>query len=482
MDAAAQLTRRLGDFIARTSYDDVPGEVLEYGKRILLDTLACTVGGCAVQPRHDMLLQVARAVGGPPGASILVSGERVDPVTAAMVNAEAGGALSAQESLYFTHTANVTMSVALALAERDDADGRSFLLAFILGYEVTALLGLLRPARLPPASVRSEGGRSTHDVYVSVGAAAAAAKALGLDAEHAAEALAIAAATAPADARRPRLSCLNYAGFHHKAHCGTMAALLAEQGFTGYGDVLDVHDAAATDAREPDRELLISGLGAKWWTLDACIKLYPTCRYLAAPIEQFDRIMREQQLDSGDIERVVVHLSPLGLSSSHVSTAGSNLDALDPAEPLNLVFNAPYQVAMLALGVPPGPAWYKPARFGDPTVRALMQRVSLANDPELGTRMIAEASAAPHGRVASSGGAGVTVDAGGRTYVGRSDETGGDPWTTATRITDAQLAAKFQTYADSLLSDGAVEQACDLVLDLARLQNVNELTRLLVAR
>ena len=482
MNAVPSLTRLLGDFVAHTSYEDVPDEVLEYGKRIFLDTLACTVGGCAVQPRHDMFLQVARALGGPSTSTILVSGERVDPVTAAMVNAEAGGALSAQESLYFTHTANVTMSVALALAERDAADGRSLLLAFIVGYEVTALLGLLRPARLPPAVVRSEGGRSTHDQYVSVGAAAAAAKALGLDAEQAAQALAIAAATAPGDARRPRLSCLNYAGFHHKAHCGTIAALLAEQGFTGYGDILDVRDAPPPDGCEPDREHLLAGIGTKWWTLDACIKLYPTCRYLSGPIEQFDRIVHEQKLDPDDIEHVFVHLSPLGLSSPHVSTASLEQDALDPAEPLNLVFNAPYQIAMVALGVSPGPAWYEPARFGSAAVRDLMRRVSLENDPELGARMIAEAQAAPHRRVASSGGAGVTVHAGGRSFVGRSDVVGGDPWSEATRITDAQLAAKFRTYADSLLPADRVEQACELVLGLDRVQDVNELTRLLVAR
>jgi 2-methylcitrate dehydratase PrpD len=479
MTRPRELSRILGDFVAHTRYEDVPDEVLEYGKRILLDTLACTIGGCAVQPRHDMFLQVARALGGAPVSTILVSGERVDPVTAASVNAEAGGALSAQESLYFTHTANVTASVALALAERDCADGRSLLLAFVVGYEVTALLGLLRPVALPPATVRSDGGRSTRDVYVSVGAAAAAARALGLDADRSAEALAIAAATAPGDARRPRLSCLNYVGFHHKARCGATAALLAEQGLSGYDDVLDVH-RAAEEAIVPDRTALLAGLGTTWWTLDACIKLYPTTRYLSGPIEQFDRIVGEEQLDPQEIEHVTVQLSPLGLSSPHIASASLDLDARDPAAPLNLVFNAPYQVAMVALGIPPGPAWYDPARFGDPAVRDLMHKVSLENDPVLGERMIAEAQAALHGRVRSSGGAGVIVQARGESFVGRSEEVGGDPWSMATRITDAQLATKLRMYADSLLPAEQVERACELVLELERVQDVNELTRLLV--
>lgn len=480
MTQPGELSRILGNFVAHTRYEDVPDEVLEYGKRILLDTLACTVGGCAVQPRHDMFLRVARELGGPPVSTILVSGERVDPVTAASVNAEAGGALSAQESLYFTHTANVTASVALALVERNRGDGRSLLLAFLVGYEVTALLGLLRAAPVPPATVRSDGGRSTRDVYVSVGAAAAAAKALGLDAGRSAEALAIAAATAPGDVRRPRLSCLNYVGFHHKARCGATAAFLAEQGFTGYDDVLDVQRSAA-DALEPDRTALLAGLGTTWWTLDACVKLYPTTRYLAGPIEQLDRILRDERIEPREIERVIVQLSPLGLSSPHIANASPELDALDPAEPLNLVFNAPYQVAMVALGVPAGPAWYDPVRFGDPVVRDLMQRVSVENDPALGERMVEEARAAPHGRLRSSGGAGVVVQARGRSFAARSDEVGGDPWSTTTRITDAQLATKLRTYADGLLSEDRVERACELVLELERVDDVRELTRLLVS-
>jgi hypothetical protein len=50
----------------------------------------------------------------------------------------------------------------------------------------------------------------------------------------------------------------------------------------------------------------------------------------------------------------------------------------------------------------------------------------------------------------------------------------------ATRITDAQLATKLRLYADSLLPAEQVERACELVLELERVQDVNELTRLLV--
>jgi len=451
----------LGAFVAGTGYDDVPHEVLEYGKRIVLDTLACIVGGCAVRPRHDMLLGVGRALGGSPEATILVSGDRVGAATAAMVNAEAGGALSAQESLYFTHTANLVLSVALALAERRRADGRSLLVAFVLGYEVAARLGLFRST-----GPRDDGAtQRTFDASPSIGAAAAAASMLGLDAGRATQALAIAAATAPGDARSARLGALNYAGFHHKAYCGTVAALLAEQGFTGYPDLLPV----AGDS------------GSRWWTLDACLKRHPTCRYLSGPLDRLERVLRDERLEADEIEHVVVHLAPVGIDNAHVATASLAPDPLDPAEPLNLVFNAPYQVAMVALGVRAGPAWFDPARFDDGRVLALMRRVSLERDSALGERMHSEAEAEPHGRARSSGGSGVTVCARGRSYASRGDAVAGDPWSVETHVTDEQLAEKLCTYGDSLLPRESLERVCKLVLELECVADVNELTRLLVA-
>jgi 2-methylcitrate dehydratase PrpD len=475
------LAEGLGDFVASLRYEDVPDHVLAYAKRILVDTLACTIGGCAMQPRHHMFVRVARDLGGAPVSTILVSGERVDPMMAAMVNAEAGGALSAQESLYFTHTANVSMNVALALTERDGIDGRGLLLAFLAGYEVTAVLGLLKPVKLPPARIQVGEIRSTRDLSASVGAAAAAAKALGLGTVQVAHALAIAAATAPGDARRPRLSCLNYVGFHHKAQCGLLAALLAQRGFTGYLDALDQNETSLAEVAQPDRDCLIAGVGSKWWILDTCVKLYPTCRYLLGPLEQFQRIVSERNLRPTDIEHVVAHLSPLALSSPHISSATLNFDPMDPAESLNLVFNAPYQLALVALGVPPGPAWYDPLHLARTEVREFAQRVTLEHDVELGIKMIAEARKAPHRRATSSGGSGVTVHAEGKSIRGQSDVVGGDPWNSSTRITDQQLLQKLRTYGDSLLPADQIDEAFEMVLDLENVRDVREITRLLVA-
>ena len=51
-----------------------------------------------------------------------------------------------------------------------------------------------------------------------------------------------------------------------------------------------------------------------------------------------------------------------------------------PTRLLDLPFNTPYLVAMLAHGYRPGPEWYDPAKIADPAVRDFMPRVKLEID------------------------------------------------------------------------------------------------------
>ena len=47
------LTRQLADFVAQTSYDDLPSEVVEQAKLFILDTLGCALGG-RIQAKEEV--------------------------------------------------------------------------------------------------------------------------------------------------------------------------------------------------------------------------------------------------------------------------------------------------------------------------------------------------------------------------------------------------------------------------------------------
>src|SRR5262249_5119471 len=76
----------MAGWTAQLRFEQLPPEVVHQAKRVLLDSLGCALGGCAlrdVQIARDVLREVAGR--GP--ATVLGTGRRIDPVSAAFVNA-----------------------------------------------------------------------------------------------------------------------------------------------------------------------------------------------------------------------------------------------------------------------------------------------------------------------------------------------------------------------------------------------------------
>lgn len=459
----AVLGDRIGALVAGTELGSLPADVVEYGKRLILDTVACTVGGNVVRARHDALLGAALATAGSGRSTVLVSGEQVDAITAAVINSEAGGVLAASDSFYFSHAATLVFASALAVTESAGGSGSGLLTAFVAGLETACVLNILSPANLPPASVgasqrrqtdrlRSAGGRLN---YVAVGAAAAAARALGLDAGRVSHAVAVAAVTAPPRVTPPRSrwSSVNYIAYYPQAQTSLMAALLAERGFSGEPDVIEeLLDSPVTDELlrvDPDR--VAGQIGERWWLLEDCIKHYPSCRYLGGPLQLFEEIRDREGLKPGEIDSVRVRVSPLVMNFGPIADASYELDPGRAETALDIPFNAPYLVAMLAHGYTPGPEWFRPEHFNEPSVAAFMPKVTLELDEAAGPALRTKAKQAEHHRVAESGATGIVIEARGAVFEGSCGYIKGDPWAPQTRVTDDFLAEKMRAYAEPFL-------------------------------
>jgi 2-methylcitrate dehydratase PrpD len=488
---AQVLSDRIGRLIADTDLDTLPDEVVEYSKRLLLDTVACTIGGNVVRGRQKALLGAALAGGGLGRSTVMVSGERVDPITAAMVNSEAGGVLAASESFFFSHAATLVLANALAVTEAKEGSGRDLLLAFLTGLETASVLNILSPSNLPPARVGVAERSQTDRLrslrgglnYVAVGGAAAAARALGLDAQRAAHAVSAAAMTAPTRVTptRARWSSVNYIAYWAQAQTSITAALLAERGFTGEPDVLEeLLDAQVTDELlKVDTERVANQIGERWWVLDDCVKHYPTCRYLNGVVQAFEEIRDREALTPDEIESVRVRVSPVVMNFAPIGDARYDLDPSRADTVLEIPFNAPYLIAMLAHGYSPGPEWYWPEHFDEPSIVRFMQRVQLELDEAAGPVLREKVKRAEHHRLAETGGTGVVVEARGTTFERSCGYVKGDPWSPETRVTDDFLISKMRTYADAFLPDSRVDQIIETVLSLESLEHVDDLTRLL---
>jgi 2-methylcitrate dehydratase PrpD len=271
-----------------------------------------------------------------------------------------------------TTVGSVVVPAALALAAAEPRpDGRALLAGVIAGYEAMVRLG----RAIGGATLLYRGVWPTY-VTAAFGSAAAAARLLGLDAEQTALALAVALARTGV----PPRGALARPGFRSfalgaAAVEGCVAALAARAGVGG-----DASDLAGfgerIGARLDDNEL-VEGLGSGWRVRSVDTKMFPSSRQALASVEAF--------LAFGPLPRPIDELERIV-----VAVPGAYREMIDrpvpPAQRIESLLGVQYQIALAALEPA---ALYDALRVKlrrDEPMAALMARVEVRADAELGAR------------------------------------------------------------------------------------------------
>jgi 2-methylcitrate dehydratase PrpD len=123
------ITRELAKNVARLEYGDIPTELIDMTKMVVLEAAGCMVAG-ALQGSSRKVLRYVRGLEGRPDATCLYYGDRTNIHNAALVNGT------------FCHGAreSVVIPATLASAEKEMANGHEVLTAIVLGWEVTLRL------------------------------------------------------------------------------------------------------------------------------------------------------------------------------------------------------------------------------------------------------------------------------------------------------------------------------------------------------
>ncbi|HEY0580587.1 MAG TPA: MmgE/PrpD family protein, partial [Chloroflexota bacterium] len=292
----------LADFCQHLRWHELPAEVQDRTRELLLDLLGVALAGSR-QPSSPPAAQAALQLGGSGGASVIGSGRQTSAVFAALANGTAAHAVelddvTTESSL---HPGVAVIPAALALAEELEAAPKTLFEAIVVGYEVTMRVG----NALNPASAYARGFHPTGVAGV-FGATMAAGRLLGLDAEALTRALGIAGTMASgsleylADGAWTKRLNAGWAG-----HAGITAARLAQAGFTGPATVFEgrlgvLH--AYTD--EPLADRLLADLGEPLQVLRVSIKPYACCRYNHGLIDGVLELTRTQAFAAEDVDRV----------------------------------------------------------------------------------------------------------------------------------------------------------------------------------
>ena len=300
------VTARLAQFIVESRWSDIPPSLRREAQRSILNHLGCALGSC-----RDVAIERALAVfdrfSGPRVATVVGRSERLDILSAASLNAMSSNVLNFDD----THVPTVihpSASVApplLAWSEQRRVSGPELLHAFILGVEASCRIG---NAVSPWHYSHGFHITSTCGVF---GSAAAIGKVLGLNAQQMTWAFGNAASqscglveTLPDMARS--------IGVGNSARNGIVAALLAEQNFTGGERAIEgTFGFAQVTGQHADLSKITDGLGQTWELPRNAYKPYPTGVVLHPVIDACLELRSEHAISAADIEHIAVRGSPL---------------------------------------------------------------------------------------------------------------------------------------------------------------------------
>jgi 2-methylcitrate dehydratase PrpD len=363
------VTQSLARFVVETRWEDIPSPVRHQAKRSLMNFFAVALAGCRTGPVEIALRSLAEFSGGKQ-ATIIGRTERIDALSAAFLNAAGANV----HDFCDTHSRTVihpTAPVApalLALAELRQVSGADLLLAFILGNEIQARIGLAISS-----SHYSRGWHITSTCGV-FGAASGAGKLLGLDERQMVWALGT-AATQAAGLCECLGTAAKSASVGNAARNGLWSALLAGKGFDGPPEPLaGVQGYYNALAETPDLSLVTDGLGESWEIMATSYKPYP-CGFVIHPVLDCVLDWRRDN-PKAEAARVVVRGNPLlsdRTDRPNVSTGRESQVSVQHA------------VAAALITGSAGLDEFTDSCVRDPNVLALRDKVEVIRDPAFST-------------------------------------------------------------------------------------------------
>ncbi len=298
---------RIGDYAAGLRPEHLEPVVLDYAKRILLDSLACGFGGLESEPARIVRHGISD-LGGYPQATLIGMGGKANAQFAALAN---GVAIRYQDynDVYFgpawTAHPSDTIATVLAAAEWRKSSGMEFLLGLIVSYEVQ-----MRFADLPvPKNLWHRGWH--HTAACSYAAAAGAGRILGLDAVQIGHAMALSGARSNtfSEIRHGNIPMDKALSAPIVASQAILYALLARNGFTGCGTLLEgPYGFANVVAGGVDVEPLVPKHG-DFRIMKVGLKPYPVEGMTTAMVQAAINLRNEHSIKPGEIEsiRILAH-------------------------------------------------------------------------------------------------------------------------------------------------------------------------------
>ena len=367
-------TRGMAEFVANLRFEDIPADVRQRIKLLMLDSLGCALYGAKLEwsrilQRRLGELDTTRM------CAVWGTKQRISAPHAALINGTQvqGFELDDVHRQGMLHVGSVVLPALIAVTEfRQGLSGKEFLTAAVAGYEIGPRVGIcMGPEHL-------EQGFHTGATFGVFSAAAGSARGLKLDAAKTVHALGIAGTQAAG------LMAAQFGAMVKRMHSGRSSqsglygALLAEAGFTGIINVFESEYGGfcTTFSRSTDRfkiEELTAGLGSVWQTMGIALKFYSCVASNHTTLDALRLMQEEHPFGANDVDKIVVHCTQA--TAVHVGWK------YQPQGLTSAQLNLPYCVATLLLDGDVFVDQFDEARVADPARMALAEKVDVREDP-----------------------------------------------------------------------------------------------------
>jgi 2-methylcitrate dehydratase len=453
------VTFTMAEWAASVTYEDLPAEVAASAKRFLMDSVGCALGGAQ---QHDVHIarEVLAECAGTGDATVLVTGERWDPVSASLLNALMIRVMDYND-IYWkqdpSHPSDI-IPAAMAAAERAGRSGRDLLVGIALAYEFEQRL-----CETSFPGVREIGWH--HATLTAAAAPIAAGRMLGLTPEQIQHAIGISASRhcTTGSVTAGKLTMMKNTVDPMATQSGVIAALLAEKGYTGPEHVLDGKEGFShVFSTDWKFDILTDGLGESWRILQCGMKFFPTEALTHAPISATLDLVIDNDLSADEVESVTIY------SLARAADILADPSKYDPRSKETADHSLPYVIAAAVADRQVTPLQFTDAKIMDSRIRAQLNKVKVIADPEI------EAVFPELQRVKV-----VIRTTDGRELVEQLDYPKGDP---RNPLTDDEIAGKFAALSEGIAYAEDVERMRAAINRTEEFDDVRELMGLLTVQ
>src|SRR5438309_3739728 len=376
---APGLTDYVGKFVSQAKYEDIPGEVVELGKKSILDGLGLALAGSKAQT-GSLCRRYLERIGVCDGQSTIIgSARKTSPRFAAFVNGVSIHAddfddtqlAVAKDRVYglLVHPTVPVLPALLALAESRNISGKELMLSYHVGVEVECKIAEAISPRHYQDGFHSTG------TCGALGSAAACAKLLRFDQSKTLNAFGLAASQA--GGLRENFGTMTkpfQAG--HAAESGLVSADLVALGWTAAEQILEA-DRGFFHAfgGSYDPSAIVDRLGKPWTFVSPGISLkpYPSGSLTHPAMTKLMRLIEANNIDRKSVEKV-------DCGANHNMT--TTLLHHQPKTGLEAKFSMEFCLAILLLERKAGLGEFSDKVVQGADVQEMIRRINFYVDPQ----------------------------------------------------------------------------------------------------